>query len=163
MTPKRLDLNKFSDDHSRQLRGTMFSKIFSRVINATDQDNGYEAKLALATLMVRIARSDDDYSERETQRIDSILGLNYNLSPKVAANLRAEAETIEAQAPDTVRFTRAIKDAVPYEDRFEVVKALWQIVLADGERDIEEDALMRLLASLLGVNDRDSAIARQKS
>ena len=162
MTPKRLDLNKFSDDHSRQLRGTMFSKIFSRVINATDQDNGYEAKLALAALMVRIARSDDDYSERETQRIDSILGLNYNLSPKVAANLRAEAETIEAQAPDTVRFTRAIKDAVPYEDRFEVVKALWQIVLADGERDIEEDALMRLLASLLGVNDRDSAIARQK-
>ena len=163
MTPKRLDLNKFSDDHSRQLRGTMFSKIFSRVINATDQDNGYEAKLALAALMVRIARSDDDYSERETQRIDSILGLNYNLSPKVAANLRAEAETIEAQAPDTVRFTRAIKDAVPYEDRFEVAKALWQIVLADGERDIEEDALMRLLASLLGVNDRDSAIARQKS
>ena len=141
----------------------MFSKIFSRVINATDQDNSYEAKLALAALMVRIARSDDDYSERETLRIDSILALNYNLSPEVAANLRAEAETIEAQAPDTVRFTRAIKDAVPYEDRFEVVKALWQVVLADGERDIEEDALMRLLASLLGVNDRDSAIARQKS
>ena len=141
----------------------MFSKIFSRGINATDQDNSYEAKLALAALMVRIARSDDDYSERETLRIDSILALNYNLSPKVAANLRAEAETIEAQAPDTVRFTRAIKDAVPYEDRFEVVKALWQVVLADGERDIEEDALMRLLASLLGVNDRDSAIARLKS
>ena len=141
----------------------MFSKIFSRVINATDQDNSYEAKLALAALMVRIARSDDDYSERETLRIDSILALNYNLSRKVAANLRAEAETIEAQAPDTVRFTRAIKDAVPYEDRFEVVKALWQVVLADGERDIEEDALMRLLASLLGVNNRDSAIARQKS
>ena len=141
----------------------MFSKIFSRVINATDHDNGYEAKLALAALMVRIARSDDDYSERETQRIDSILALNYNLSPKIAANLRTEAEAIEAQAPDTVRFTRAIKDAVPYEDRFEVVKALWQVVLADGERDIEEDALMRLLSSLLGVNDRDSAIARQKS
>ena len=141
----------------------MFSKIFSRVINAKDQDNRYEAKLALATLMVRIARSDDDYSEREILRIDSILALNYNLSPKAAANLRAEAEAIEAQAPDTVRFTRAIKDAVPYEDRFEVVKALWQVVLADGERDIEEDALMRLLASLLGVNDRDSAIARQKS
>ena len=163
MTPKRSDLKEFRDEHFRQLRGTMFSKIFSRVINATDHDNGYEAKLALAALMVRIARSDDDYSERETQRIDSILALNYNLSLQVAANLRAEAEAIEAQAPDTVRFTRAIKDAVPYEDRFEVVKALWQVVLADGERDIEEDALMRLLSSLLGVNDRDSAIARQKS
>ncbi len=40
---------------------------------------------------------------------------------------------------------------------------LWQVVLADGTRDQEEDALMRLLASLLGVNDRDSAIARQQA
>ena len=29
--------------------------------------------------------------------------------------------------------------------------------------DHEEDALMRLLASLLGVNDRDSAIARKEA
>ncbi len=43
------------------------------------------------------------------------------------------------------------------------MRALWQVVLADGERDHEEDALMRLLASLLGVNDRDSAIARQRA
>ena len=45
----------------------------------------------------------------------------------------------------------------------EYFRALWQVVLADGERDHEEDALMRLLASLLGVNDRDSAIARKEA
>ena len=43
------------------------------------------------------------------------------------------------------------------------MRALWQVVLADGARDAEEDALMRLLASLLGVNDRDSALARQRA
>ena len=43
------------------------------------------------------------------------------------------------------------------------LRALWQVVLADGARDAEEDALMRLLASLLGVNDRDSALARQRA
>ena len=73
------------------------------------------------------------------------------------------AEALEAEAPDTVRFTRAIKEEVPYEERFNVVRALWQVVLADGARDAEEDALMRLLASLLGVNDRDSALARQQA
>ena len=52
---------------------------------------------------------------------------------------------------------------MPYEKRFEVVRTLWQVVFADGERDHEEDALMRLLASLLGVNDRDSAIARRQA
>ncbi|MEO9822535.1 MAG: TerB family tellurite resistance protein, partial [Paracoccaceae bacterium] len=36
------------------------------------------------------------------------------------------------------------------------------VVLADGTRAKEEDALMRLVANLLGISDRDSAIARQK-
>ena len=61
-----------------------------------------------------------------------------------------------------MRFTRAIKQAVAYEDRTAVIEALWSIVLADGTRDHEEDAELRLLANLLGVNDRDSARARQR-
>jgi uncharacterized tellurite resistance protein B-like protein len=35
-------------------------------------------------------------------------------------------------------------------------------VLADGTRASEEDALLRLVANLLGVTDTDSAMARQK-
>ena len=118
---------------------------------------------ALAALMVRIARSDGDYAPAEAARIDRILAARFALTPEAAASLRARAEGLEAEAPDTVRFTRAIKDAVPYEARHGVVRALWSVVLADGERDEEEDALLRLLANLLGVNDRDSAIARQEA
>ncbi|MGI1663520.1 TerB family tellurite resistance protein [Palleronia sp. KMU-117] len=121
-----------------------------------------DARLALAALLVRVARSDGHYAEAEMRRIDRILALRYGLSPFEAVALRGRAETLEAEAPDTVRFTRAIKDAVPYEDRHGVIEALWEVVLADGARDHDEDALLRLVANLLGVNDRDSNIARQK-
>lgn len=94
--------------------------------------------------------------------IDEALSVRYGLAPIEATGLRAQAEQLESEAPDTVRFTRAIKDAVPYEDRLSVIEALWSVALADGERDHEEDALLRLVANLLGVNDRDSALARQK-
>ena len=40
---------------------------------------------------------------------------------------------------------------------------MWSVVLADGERADSENALMRLTASLLGVTDQDSALARQKA
>lgn len=123
---------------------------------------GTDARLALAALLVRIARSDGDYADGEVARIDRILMARYGLSPFEAPALRAEAEILEIEAPDTVRFTRAIKDAVPYEDRESVVEALWDVVLADGLRDHEEDALLRLVANLLGVNDRDSNLARQR-
>lgn len=121
-----------------------------------------DARLALTALLVRIARADGDYSTDEIARIDRISAARYGLSPFEASALRKEAETLESEAPDTVRFTRAIKDAVSHEDRIGVIEALWQVVLADGSRDAAEDALVRLAANLLGVNDRDSALARQR-
>ena len=139
----------------------MFASLFSS--KSSDKVRDITAPEAMAALMVRIAKSDDEYSATEIARIDAVLGLLYQLTADQAADLRQTAEALEAEAPDTVRFTRAIKEEVPYEERFNVVRALWQVVLADGARDAEEDALMRLLASLLGVNDRDSAIARKQA
>lgn len=122
-----------------------------------------DARLALTALLVRLARSDNDYARVEIDRIEEIVAARYGLGQEEAASLRQQAEAFEAEAPDTVRFTQAIKEAVPYEDRRRVVESAWMVVLADGQRADEEDALMRLVASLLGVNDRDSNIARQKA
>ncbi|WP_371226672.1 TerB family tellurite resistance protein [Roseovarius sp. 2305UL8-3] len=119
-------------------------------------------QLALTALLVRLARSDGYYSADEIIRIEKLAMTRFGLDQQAAGALRTEAETIEAEAPDTVRFTRAIKDAVPYEDRKSVIEAMWQVALADGERDQHEDTLVRLVASLLGISDKDSALARQK-
>jgi len=43
-----------------------------------------------------------------------------------------------------------------------VIKALWEVVLADGSRSDEENALLRLVTNLLGVTDTDSAIVRKQ-
>ncbi|MCB2129831.1 MAG: TerB family tellurite resistance protein [Rhodobacteraceae bacterium] len=120
-----------------------------------------DAQLALAALLVRLARADEVYSEVEMSRIDRILALRYGLSPFEAAGLRAKAELLEAEAPDTVRFTRALKDAVPHEDRMSLMEALWSVALADDDRDPREDAMIRQAADLLGVSDMDRAMARQ--
>ena len=122
-----------------------------------------DARLALAALLVRIARSDNDYSPVEMDRIDRLLTTRYGVSDAEAADIRGQAEILEAEAPDTVRFTRAIKDAVEYEDRKAVVEILWQVVLADGHRTKEEDALLRMVSNFLGVSDMDSALARQRA
>jgi uncharacterized tellurite resistance protein B-like protein len=122
-----------------------------------------DARLALTALLVRVARSDNDYSSAERTRIQSIIETRYSLDAAGRDALLNDAEALETEAPDTVRFTRAIKDAVAYEDRLAVVEALWQVALADGARAKEEDALLRLVANLLGITDMDSAQARQRA
>ncbi|MEL6171933.1 MAG: TerB family tellurite resistance protein [Pseudomonadota bacterium] len=121
-----------------------------------------DARLALTALLVRIARSDGHYDANEINRIQMISQKRYALDASEAKRLREHAEVLEAEAPDTVRFTRAIKDAVAYEDRLDVIASLWQVALADGSRDASEDALIRMASNFLGVNDRDSALARQR-
>ena len=141
----------------------MFSDLLRRMTAPEPRPlEDLDQRTALAALMVRIARSDGHYEPAEADRIDRIVARRYRLAPEQAPSVRAEAERLEAEAPDTHRFTRAIKDTVPYESRQGVVEALWEVALADGERDEEEDSLLRLLANLLGVSDRDSALARQR-
>ncbi|RGP39174.1 TerB family tellurite resistance protein [Pseudotabrizicola alkalilacus] len=122
-----------------------------------------DARLAFAALMVRVARSDGDYADAEVAQIDRVLATLHGLSPFAAASLRTEAEVLEAEAPDTVRFTRALKAATAQEDRAGLLQALWSVALSDGARDAEEDRLLRLVANLLGITDVDSALARQRA
>ena len=141
----------------------MFSDLLRR-LTAPDPQTlpDTDARVALGALLVRLARTDGDYAESEVAQINSVLKRRFGLDQAGADSLRAQCEALEAEAPDTVRFTRAIKDAVPYPDRLGVIEAMWAVVLADGVRDDEEDSLMRMIAPLLGISDQDSHRARLK-
>lgn len=121
-----------------------------------------DARIALAALLVRLARVDEDYDPAEKAMINALLSKRYDMDQAGADSLRAEAEELEAKAPDTQHFTHMIKQAVPYEDRTRLIEDLWSLAMADGTRDNAENSFLRLVANLLGVNDKDSALARQR-
>ena len=122
-----------------------------------------DARLAITALMIRVARSDDDYSKAELNNIISLISARFKLSNDEANELIKEAELVEEQAPDTVRFTKSIKSARDFDDRIAIIEDLWSVVLTDSFRDTNEDALIRTVVSLLGVSDKDSAFARQRA
>ena len=121
-----------------------------------------DEKIALAALCVRVAKSDNVYASSEISSIDTELSQHFSLSIADAGVLRVQAEKLEQEAPDTVRFTRAIKEKIELGKRREILEILWKITLADGKREAEEDSLIRLISSLLGLTDIESARARQK-
>ena len=122
-----------------------------------------DARLAITALMIRVARSDDDYSKAELNNIISLISARFKLSNAEANELIKKAELVEEQAPDTVRFTKSIKSAIDFDDRIAIIEDLWSVVLTDSFRDTNEDALIRTVVSLLGVSDKDSAFARQRA
>ena len=141
----------------------MADPFLSRLFGVQPRPETPPVDLALAALLVRVARADDSYDEAEARRIDQALMVWHGMGPFEAAKLRSEAEKLETVAPDTVRFTRALKEAVALDERVALIEALWSVALADGVRDPDEEALIRLVANLLAVTDQDSARARQRA
>jgi uncharacterized tellurite resistance protein B-like protein len=48
------------------------------------------------------------------------------------------------------------------EDRIHLIEMLWDVAYADGVLDPEEDLLIRRIAGLIYVGDRDRVLARQR-
>jgi len=121
-----------------------------------------EEREAVAAILVEAAQADDDYTDDERDAIDRVLAERFDLTTYAAKRLRAEGEAAQAAATDLVRFTQAVKRAVPHEHRVGVIEAVWEIAYADGRRDHFESALVRKLAGLLYVSDVDAGAARKR-
>lgn len=121
-----------------------------------------DERIALAALLVEAAQADGIYDAEESARIARVLATRFDLTATEAAALRADGEAAQAEAIDLVRFTRAVKDAVPHDERIAVIEAVWEVVYADGVREMHESALIRKLCGLLHIEDREAGLARQR-
>lgn len=121
-----------------------------------------DARLAIASVLVMAARADGKYDAGEEAMIDRTLMARFGITAEQAKGLRDEGEQAEAEAIDIYQFTKAIKTAIPHDDRVAIIEELWRVVLADGVRDPHEDSLMRQIVDRLGLSPMESALARQK-
>lgn len=121
-----------------------------------------DARAAIAAVLVMAARADGHYDAKEQAAIDRVLAARFGLSADQTKGLREEGEAAEAEAIDLFQFTRAIKQAIPHDDRVAILEELWRVILADGVRDPHEDSLMRQMTDRLGLSAMDSALARQR-
>ena len=140
----------------------MIKNFFKRNSKSTSESVEHnDERLALTALLIKIAKSDYEYSSVEKSRIKIILKKRFLISELEVTDLINKAELLEDGSSDSVRFTKVIKEFVPLEKRNEIIEIFWELVLADGIREDDENSLLRILGSLLGVNDRDVAFARQ--
>ena len=117
---------------------------------------------AVATILVRAAKTDNEYTESEQTLIDNLLSNQLNITLEEAQILRIKGEGLEAEINDNVQLTRIIKQDIPYEEREMLIEQLWSVVLDDDYRTPEENKFMRVLTHLFGISDVNSAKARSR-
>ena len=106
--------------------------------------------LNIACLMIHAARIDENYTDKEKNIIKKTLS-KLNKNNENIDNLILEAERKESDSSHIQDFTKNIK-AMDKDNKIEVVKNIWTIILSDGNSDMYEENLMRRLAGLLYVD-----------
>lgn len=139
----------------------MFSHLFRAI--KTSKSNELpepDEKLALGALLVRVAKSDNNYNVKEIQRIDRIFQRLYDLNPVEAAKMRAICEKMEEHAPHMDVFSEMIREGVDFEDRQGALETMWEVALSDGHERAEELDVVERAKIALGLSEADSLQAR---
>ena len=135
-------------------------KLLSGPDRTPDTDRGEGPRLAIAALLVEAAKSDGIYQEGDRSVVAGLLRRLFGGGEAEAEQLVAAAERALAQSVQLFRFTRQIVEQVAPEQRVRIIEFLWEAVYADRILTADEDSLVRRVAGLLYVSDRDRGAAR---
>lgn len=113
------------------------------------EDSQCQIEMASAALLIELSRADFQRDAVEQRAIEAALTRRFNLSAEQLAQLIALAEEENKDATSLYQFTNLIKDNYGPEQRFELVKMLWEVAVADGEISKYEDHLIRRVAELI--------------
>jgi len=112
---------------------------------------------------VGVILSDRKYAIQEISQIDRILAKFQGIGPIKAAQLRAESDRLEAFTPKTPEFAYLLCKSVSYENRLNMVHALWDVVYADGTLKDVEAHVMDVTQNHLGIRPEDWAAAQTRA
>ena len=121
-----------------------------------------EMPLAVAALLIEAARMDSTFDVAERGSIENLLATKFNLDGQAVRQLIDDAQRKVEHSTQYFPFTNAISKNMTIEQRTEIIEMMWSVAYSDGVLDPHEDMLLRQVAGLLHVPDRERGLARQR-
>ena len=119
-------------------------------------------ELATATLLAEVMRLEGvDPAERAA--VLEAVRRQFGLEEGAAGELLALAEAEARAATDYYQFTSLIRSRYSQEDRQAIVELLWRVAYADARLSAHEMHVVRKIADLLYVSERDYIAAKMRA
>lgn len=122
-----------------------------------------DLEMAVAALLIEAARMDNDFDAAERAAIERMLADKFDLAAADARDLIRQADAAVQTSTQVFPFTRQICESISPEDRTQIIEMMWKVAYADGVLDPYEDMLLRRIAGLIHVPDRERGMARQRA
>ena len=110
-----------------------------------------QIQLAAAALLIELTMADREVDPQESAMMLKILHQRFGITQDKLDELVAMAKEEVSQSTSLFQFTRLVNDFYTAEDKFDLIKAMWDVAYADGDIDKYEEALIRKISELIYV------------
>lgn len=121
-----------------------------------------ELRLAAAALLVEAAKLDGSFDGMERVHIATLLKERFGMDGVDVAELIEAADEETELAGGLYGFTKEVRVNFDHEERISMIEMLWEVAYADGSLHDFESNMLRRVAGLLYVTDRESGDARKR-
>ncbi|MGM8933168.1 tellurite resistance TerB family protein [Salinicola halophyticus] len=132
-------------------------QFFQRVLTAPESgdSDAVTPQLAVAALFSEVLRADYEVDPQELATLRRILMSQFSLDEAAAKALIQEAQQQVEQAVDHFQYVSLLNERYDYDQRVELIAAMWRLAYADHELAALEEHRIRRLADLLYVTHSD--------
>lgn len=118
-------------------------------------------QLATAVLMFEVIKSDNQVDNVEIERLHQLLENEFDLQKEDLLNLVELAKQTSEESISIQGFTRTVCDNWNNQQRMQLLVNLWIVAFADNKIDTHERHIIRKIANLLYLNDKEIIQARE--
>ena len=136
-----------------------FFKSFSEE-TSSDLENSFE--LDLYNLVYEIIIADHEITKEEIGLASNLIYFYFNLPQENNQKYLEELAQKEHFNTDLSQFAFRLKQTLSYQQRMDVILICWQVLMVDGKEDLLETSTVRTISSLLGLEDKDFILIRNR-
>lgn len=139
----------------------LFSKFFKKD-EITDDQPIDKVVSACISLMIEVSIADQFIEESEIESLKKTLSEKFNIEQSEISSLITKGKETQEESTSLYEFTRIINDDFSFEEKYDLIKSMWQIAFADGNIDKYEEYVIRKVSDLIYISHEDFIKAKME-
>jgi uncharacterized tellurite resistance protein B-like protein len=137
-------------------------KLFSKMKERQELTDD-EKHILTVSILIECAKGDNDFSDEEISKIRNVIKHKLHVDDNKLNFIFDSALEMTEGNVEIYSLTKDIRDNFEKEEILEIFEYMWSVMLADGEIDDYESALMSKLVGLFHLTGKESAEAKKKA
>ena len=127
-----------------------------------DENKSHKLQMAACALLLEIANADDNFSSDEKLRIVKIMQSKFQLDEDEVVSLIEQSNEEIENSVSIYEFTNIINKNLNHDEKFLIVKSLWELAYVDGELDKYEDYYIKKISNNLHLHHKERVAAKME-